>query len=214
MAEVAALVLAAGAGQRYSAAGGDGPKVLAHLDGRPLLTHVLDRAVQAGLGPLVVVVASAHDTGADVARSISARSSSVRIVVNPDAARGMGTSVAAGLDELGPDQDVRACVVLLADQPGIDPGTIARVVTEWRRSGRPTRAGYEDGPGHPVLLPRAIWATVIEGLRAAGTHPDEGARGFLAGLGAITIDVSGPMPVDIDVPEDLARAAGPADGSA
>jgi len=200
MADVAALVLAAGEGRRYRADGGAGPKVLAQLDGRPLLAHVLDLAGLAGLRPVLVVVPPDTATFAPV---LAARSD-VRAVVNPDSARGMATSLVAGLDVLGPMPTVAACVVLLADQPAVEATVVEQVVAEWRRTGRPVRARYADGAAHPVLLPREWWATIVTGLREAAA--DEGARGMLAGIGAIDLHVAGPMPVDVDVPADLDRA--------
>jgi molybdenum cofactor cytidylyltransferase len=222
MAGIAALVLAAGAGRRFTAAGGNGPKVMASVAGRPLIAHVLEVASRAGLGPLVVVVPPERDArppgtgleGLPALLGASARDVDLRTVVNPRAADGMSTSVAAGLSALESEDRVSACIVLLADQPSIDPEVITRVVAEWRRTGRPVRTDYEDGPGHPVLLPRGTWATVIAGLRDPDRRTDEGARGMLAGLGAIVIEVAGPMPVDVDTPADLQRGIDPVTGRA
>jgi molybdenum cofactor cytidylyltransferase len=226
MAGIAALVLAAGSGRRFTAAGGSGPKVMASVAGRPLVVHVLEVASRAGLDPLVVVMPPAGDAplpatdleGLTGLPRVTAHDGDLRTVVNPHAADGMSTSVAEGLSALESDDRVDACVILLADQPGIDPEVITRVVAEWRRTGRPVRTDYEDGPGHPVLLPRGTWASVIEGLRDPDRRTDEGARGMLAGLGAIVIEVAGPMPVDVDTPADLERAIDPvtdrADGAA
>jgi len=227
VADVAALVLAAGAGRRFLAAGGSGSKVLADVDGQPLLTHVLALAAVAGLDPILVVVPPEHDAllaamvlddrvlGDRVLSERGEPRSRVRTVVNPSAALGMGTSLAAGLEALAHDGDADACdacVVLLADQPRIDPDVITRVVQEWRHTDRPVRADYEDGPGHPVLLPRRTWDTVLLRLRDPDQAADEGARGMLTGLGAVTLDVEGPMPIDVDVPTDLEDAARTADG--
>jgi CTP:molybdopterin cytidylyltransferase MocA len=212
MADVAALVLAAGSGRRFLASGGSGPKVLAHLDGRPLLDHVLQTAAEAGLDPIIVVLSPEHAALPDL-RALTdraVRTGEVRTVVNPEASRGMGSSLTSGLDALAEQDRVRACVVLLADQPRIEPAVVARVVEEWRRTGRPARANYEDGPGHPVLLPRSTWSTVVQGLQDTGRGPDEGARGMLADLGAVPVDVAGPVPADVDVPADLDRAGGSA----
>ena len=54
--DVAAVVLAAGAGSRFG-----GGKLLASLDGRPVLQHVLDRVAEAGLGDVVVVLGDDAD---------------------------------------------------------------------------------------------------------------------------------------------------------
>jgi len=202
MVAVAALVLAAGSGRRYAAAGGIGPKVLATLDGRPLISLVLDVAAAAGLDPVLVVVAPESDG----ILPVTAAHPSTRTVVNPDAAAGMATSVAAGLDALrSSDDEVLACVVLLADQPSVDPSVIAQVIAAWRRTGDPARARYADGLGHPVLLPRGTWETVVQHLRAPGSV-DLGARHLLGALGANEVAVPGPMPTDVDVPDDLGRA--------
>jgi len=205
MTQVAALVLAAGAGRRFAAAGGVGQKLLATVDGRPLLSSVLDVAMTAGLDPVLIVVPPDNDELIALAETHPA----IRIVVNPDAAVGMATSVAAGLEALASTVDmagtVGACVVLLGDQPGIDPDVIEAVVGASQRSGRPARARYSDGVGHPVVLPRASWSGLVAGLPSTGS-PERGAQGLLTGLGVIEVDVIRPMPLDIDVPEDIHRA--------
>jgi CTP:molybdopterin cytidylyltransferase MocA len=52
---IAAVVLAAGGGSRWS---GPGHKLLADLDGRPLAAHAIAAAAAAGLDELVVVTGS------------------------------------------------------------------------------------------------------------------------------------------------------------
>jgi CTP:molybdopterin cytidylyltransferase MocA len=209
MPRVAALVLAAGAGRRFIAAGGVGPKVLARIDGRPLVAHVLDLAAHAGLSPVILVVApDSHDI-----HSLVDDDADVRIVVNPDPTAGMATSVATGLDAFeDSDPDVEACVVLLADQPKLDPSVVSEVMAAALRSGAPARARYSDGPGHPVVLPRAHWAALTGGLRAS-VDVERGARDLLAGLGSIEIVIPGPMPVDVDEPDDLRAVGGGVGGS-
>ena len=188
-------MLAAGEGRRFRAAGGTGPKVLAPLDGRPVLAHVLDTAEEAGLSPVVVVIGADLADDPRLEAALEGRAA-VAAIVNDRADMGMGTSLAVGLAHLEDDAHV-ACVVLLGDQPGIDPGTIVSVVTTWRTTARPTRARYEDGPSHPVLLPCELWPTLAE-------RTSTGARDVLKGLEVAEVAVGGRAPRDIDVPGDLA----------
>ncbi len=211
---VAGLILAAGSGRRFSAEGGTGPKLLADVSGRPLVAHAIDGARHAGLDPLVVVL----PPGSEALRAaIIAADPDVRLVVNSAAASGIASSVAAGLDALGrlpgdersDDELPGACVVLLADQPGIGASTIDAVLEAWRRTGRPARARYDDGPGHPVVLPRTDWSRIGAHLRPAAKDigSDEGARSMLDDLEVVEVVIAGPAPVDVDVPHDLSRAA-------
>jgi molybdenum cofactor cytidylyltransferase len=190
-----ALVLAAGRGRRFEEAGGAGPKVLAPVDGRPVLRHAIGAAEVAGLAPIVVVVSPDL---ADVPAFETVRDAhpNVTVVVNRRASEGMGTSLAAGLEHLALDPSAAACVVLLGDQPGIAPTVIADAVATWRRNGAPVRARYLDGPGHPVVLPAATWSMLM------GRTAD-GARDVLEGLTIEEVVVGTPAPRDIDVPDDL-----------
>lgn len=190
-----AVVLAAGQGRRFRAAGGVGPKVLASVGGRPLLAHAIDAAEAAGLEPIVIVV------GPELAETPTSDAfldgrPAITSVINPRASDGMGTSLAAGLEHLAADPTVTACVVLLGDQPGISPTVITDAVATWRRTGAPVRARYLDGPGHPVVLPSALWPMLMD--RTA-----EGARDVLDGLDIEEIETGTHAPRDIDVPDDL-----------
>jgi molybdenum cofactor cytidylyltransferase len=191
---VLVLVLAAGAGRRFIAAGGTTSKVLVPLAGRSLIAHAIDAATAAEVGPVLVVVSPAVADDATFAATLQQRPT-VRTVVNARADAGMGTSLVAGL-AAARDADVGACVVLLADQPGVDPAVVRAVVAAWRRTGRPTRARYLDGPGHPVVLPQDLWTD----LQDAG---EEGARTLLAGLDVDGLPVPTLAPRDVDVPADL-----------
>lgn len=189
------LVLAAGLGRRFRAAGGTGPKVLALVDGRPVLHHALAAARAADLSPVVVVIGP--DLVGDPAfEALRAGDSGLEVVVNPRASLGMGSSLAVGLAHLADDPTVEACVVLLGDQPGVDPTVVEDAVAAWRRTGRPARTRYLDGPGHPVVLPTATWPM----LAAASSI---GARELLDTLRVEEVVVMTPAPRDVDVPDDL-----------
>lgn len=143
MANVAAIVLAAGEASRFGS-----PKQ------QLLLPRVLER-VRASSVDEIVVVAGAYDLDPGAV---------ARIVTCPDWHAGPGASLRCGVSAL--DDDVEAAVVVLADGPKLSSAAVDRVVGEWRRSGGVVAASYEGSRGHPVVLGRADWDEIPdEGLR-------------------------------------------------
>jgi CTP:molybdopterin cytidylyltransferase MocA len=140
---IAAVVLAAGAAERFGA-----PKQ------RILLEPVLER-VRASEVDEIVVVLGAYQVETDA-----------RMVHCPEWARGPGASLRCGLEALVPE--VEAAVVVLADGPWISPAAVDRVITAWRAgAGEVLVAAYAGSRGHPVLLARSVWGSVPdEGARA------------------------------------------------
>jgi molybdenum cofactor cytidylyltransferase len=189
-----AVVLAAGSGTRFG-----GTKPVAELDGRPMVGHVLEAARAGGVDRCVVVVG--HD--ADEVAAAVAEATDVEVVVNPDHARGQATSVRAGIAAVARDPDAATAVVLLADQPGIDPAVVRQVVAALEDGADLARASYDDGPGHPVAFPRRTWSRLTDELTG-----DEGARQLFDHLDIAHVLVPGPMPPDVDRPEDLDRLTG------
>jgi molybdenum cofactor cytidylyltransferase len=221
---VAGIVLAAGSGRRFTAAGGAGPKLLAAVDGQPLLVHAVDAALAAGLRPVVVVL---PPSAPELHAAVGGRTG-VELVVNAAASEGLATSVVAGLRglaDLQPEQGdaamkasveavAEAVVILLGDQPAIDPAVLAQVIAAWRRTRGPVRVRYDDGPGHPVLLPRDLWPAIEARLTGLdGDGRERGAGSLLAELDVIEVRIAGPAPVDVDVPADLGRVTGPHRGA-
>lgn len=189
VAKLVGLVLAAGRSTRFG-----GLKQLADLNGKPLVQHVVDNAASADLDEVVVVLG--HEAG-QVGAALDLPAT-VRTVTNPEHARGQSTTLQAGLRALG--DDVEAAVVLLADQPTVSAATIRTVVDVYGSSGAPVaRARYGDTPGHPVVLGRATWETIIQ------VTGDRGARDVLAAHPdwVIDVDLPGPPPPDINTIADL-----------
>ena len=146
---VHAVVLAAGASSRY---GASPPKQAV------LLPRVLDALRAARSLDGILVVLGAHEVATD-APTVRA----------PDWERGPGASLRRGLAAL--PTDAEAAVVALADGPDLDPHAVDRVVAAWRETGADVLAATYGGLRlHPVLLARAVWASV----------PDEGARSLPA----------------------------------
>ena len=185
---VAAIVLAAGAGSRFG-----GGKLLASVDGRPLLQHTLDRLADAGIDDVVVVLG--HDAAA-IEQAIEWRTE--RRVVNPEPERGLSSSLAIGRAAVG--EGSGAVLIALGDQPTLRADVIRSLVGAPDDPDRPVvvPAYAEDRGRNPVLVRSAGFALLDEasGDRGLGpilaAHPERVQE----------VAVAGSNP-DVDTPADL-----------
>ena len=188
---IAAVILAAGAGQRL---GGVAKALLPHPAGS-YLAAIAATARAVGLVDAVVVVGAPF--GDEVAAH--ARQLGLRVRVNPAPERGMASSVALGFAAIagGP---AAAAWLWPVDHPAIEAATLRRLVDAFYAAGdaevvRPIHRGRG---GHPPLVARALWPA----LAACADHPD-GARGVLRAARAIAIEVDDPGVVhDVDTADD------------
>ena len=189
---IAALVLAAGSSRRMGAVN----KLLATVDGRPLVRIAVEAASRSEADPVVLVTGHERErieaavAGLDVLR-----------IHNPDHARGLSTSLRAGLAGL-PD-DVDGVVVLLADMPDVTPLVVDRVIGA-SRPGRvvvPTANGRR---GNPVLWPRRFFPDLM------AVTGDTGGRALIEANpdSVIEVEIGEAAALDLDTPEALAAAGG------
>ena len=190
--KIVVVVLAAGASRRFGS-----PKLLAPLDGRPLLQHTLDGVAAAGLDDVVVVLGEGH---AAVEAAIAWRAERRR--VNPRPEDGLSSSLRIGLDAAAEDPAAEAVLIVLGDQPSLRPDVLAAVVDAAARTDRPVvRVRYaDDAAPNPVLVRRPAWAL------AAGLDGDRGLGPLLDRRPDLVAEVpaAGRNP-DVDTPDDLAR---------
>jgi molybdenum cofactor cytidylyltransferase len=143
---IAGVVLAAGSSARFGR-----NKLLLTLEGESLARRACRAALEAGLEPVVVVLG--HDADR-VGEELSGLP--VRAVVNPAHARGMNTSLAAGIAAI-PDESA-AAVVLLADMPRVTADMVARLARTFRETGAPLVASdYGGVHAPPTLYARALF---------------------------------------------------------
>lgn len=196
---LAVIVLAAGAGSRYSSQ--PGAKLLADLDGQPVLAHVL-KAVRA-FRPSTTLVVLGH--GAEDIEHAIVWAGEIR-VRNEDPDRGLASSLQAGIHALTSLPGVFDGVfIVLGDQPRLRP-EVMRMLAEAARDANERGRGSllvpryegETGPRNPVLLLRAAWD------RVEGLHGDRGLSTIIDSCPDLVVEVPvpGTMP-DVDRGEDL-----------
>jgi CTP:molybdopterin cytidylyltransferase MocA/SAM-dependent methyltransferase len=186
---VAAVVLAAGAGSRFG-----GGKLLAPVEGRPILQHVLDRLAASGVDEVVVVLGTDAD---EVERAVEWRGE--RRVRNPEPARGLSSSLQVGVASLDPGVD--AAMIVLGDQPLLPPRAIRALLDANLDDARPIVVPVYGGDRgrNPVLLGRAAFGLVEEAAGDRGLGPILAAHPEL--VREIPIRVEGGNP-DVDTRAD------------
>ena len=131
------VVLASGFSRRF---GGEN-KLVQVFHGKPLIRHVLDLAVDLGLGGKVFLIYSAPETLA------AAGESGAQAIRNERPGRGLCESVRLGVAASTADY----YLFVHGDQPLLDHGTVAAIVSR-RRHGRIVTPCHGGSPGNPTLF--------------------------------------------------------------
>lgn len=187
---IAGVVLAAGSSSRFG-----GQKLLALLDGTPVVRWSVEALLEAGLADVVVVL------GRDAPEVRAALAGlPVRCVTNAAYAQGLSGSLRAGVMALG--DTVTAAVLALGDQPRVGAAVVRALCEAYRESRSPIVVPvYEGVRGNPVLVDRSLFGELL------AVTGDEGARGVIARDAARVHRVELPyaMPADVDTRADLER---------
>jgi molybdenum cofactor cytidylyltransferase len=201
-ASVSAIVLAAGEGRRMGPApqrakgrlaGDPALKLALRLGGKSILRRVVDTALAAPVGEVVVVLGH----GAAELEQELPRDPRIRTVYNPDYSTGQSSSLRAGIDAIA--SQAQAAVFLLGDQPLVSLQAIEALVGEFRRSkSAVVRPRYRGTPGNPVLFSRVLFPELSQ------VTGDQGGRELLARHQAdvAMVDLNLESPVDIDTRDD------------
>ena len=188
---IGALLLAAGQSRRMG-----GPnKLLAAIDGTPMVAHVARRLLASRARPIVAVLGNQADT-VDIALG----KLPVKRVRNPEFAAGLSTSLKRGIAALPSDLD--GVIVCLGDMPLISGRHLERLIAAFNPlEGRaiivPTRRGKR---GNPVLWSRQFFPEMT------GLAGDVGAKHLIGEHAEFVAEVEmddDAVLVDIDTPEAL-----------
>ena len=188
---IGALLLAAGQSRRMG-----GPnKLLAEIDGIPMVAHIARRLLASRARPIIAVLGNQAD-----AVDAALGKLPVERARNPDFAAGLSTSLKRGLAALPPDLD--GVIVCLGDMPLISGRHLDRLIAAFNPlEGRaiivPTRRGKR---GNPVLWSKRFFPEMAE---LAG---DVGAKHLIGEHAELVAEVEmddDSVLVDIDTPDAL-----------
>lgn len=169
-------------------------KQLLPLGQSTLLETVIDKVRRSQVREMVVVLGA----GAEEIRS-QIRFDGIRVVLNQDFGKGMGTSLARGIGAVESD----AALVVLADQPFVETATLDRLIGAYRAKNPqiviPLFRGFR---GNPVLLDRSVFPEI------RGLDGDIGCRAIFGGhsenILKVPVDDAGVL-LDIDTREDFEK---------
>ncbi|MFT2721027.1 nucleotidyltransferase family protein [Deinococcus sp. A31D244] len=196
---VAGVLLAAGLGTRMG-----GPKQLAPLAGRPLVRHAAQALADAGHDTLLCAVPPG-EVGDGIREAL--RGLPFAFVVNPDPARGLGSSFRAAVSAL--PAGLAAVNFALADMPLLTPAVHATLIGAYRETGAPVvLAEYADPGVAPVRAPPHLFRADLLAAVQSAPDADHGPRHLIRehAAQAVTLTFPAALLLDVDTPEALAQA--------
>lgn len=186
---VAGIILAAGGSERMGQ-----PKQVLPWKGKPIIRHLAQTAIDAGLQPVIVVSGAAS---AEVERALL--DLPVLLAFNPQWSTGQSTSVKTGLQQVPPETG--AAIFMLADQPYTSRELIKGLVELHAATLSPLVAPEVQGQrANPVLFDRRTFEDLLT------LEGDVGGRPLFSRYRATWLPwVDASILLDIDTPQDYRR---------
>lgn len=184
------IILAAGASTRLGRS-----KQTVSFHGSTLLRHTIRVALDAALGPVIVVTgANEEEVVADI------REEPVTIVHNKDHHEGIASSIKTGIHEVQQHHsDCENIILMVCDQPHVNKNILQSLVETARATNKPiTACAYTDTIGVPALFDKAFFPDLLS------LQGEEGGKKVLLSHRSSVAVVPFPSgEIDIDTPGDL-----------
>ncbi len=146
---IGCVFLAGGASARFGT-----NKLLAPIDGMPLIETVLRRFPKDGFARAVVV--ARHEETASIARALG-----YEALVCPRETEVFSGTIRAGLSALRTD-DISGCLFSVCDQPRLCPESVLRLADEFLLdTSRICALGYQRQRGNPAIFPRDMFCELL-----------------------------------------------------
>jgi molybdenum cofactor cytidylyltransferase len=187
-----AVILAAGESKRMGA-----PKLLLPYGRTTIIETVIERATSSNVDRTLVVLGSHWRTLKELIKKHPVASA-----VNPRFKLGMLSSIQRGIAAL--PRKCRAVVIVLGDQPDLQPGVINLLIEAYRQQGKGIIVPiYGNKRGHPALIDLKYRDEI------AALDPEIGLRELLQRHPEDILEVQIPDStalLDIDTPVDYRKA--------
>ncbi len=188
-ARIGVAVLAAGASTRLGR-----PKQLVSWRGSTLLRHAAQVALDAGLGPVLVLLGAEAERCAPALEGLA-----VHVIVCDGWREGVGATIRAAAEAASAfTPPVDALILTTCDQPAVGPGHLRRLADAYRNGGaRLVGSAYTGIVGIPALFDRSSFPSL------ASLRGDQGAKSVLSAGGAGLAAVPCPeAALDVDTESD------------
>lgn len=187
LANVGAIILAGGLGQRLKAVGFK--PFLLHNE-KTFLQIAFENAFQNGLQPIAIV------TNELFYPRIVALKLKAQILINPEPERGMASSAIIGLSAI--ENECRAVFLCPVDYPLIQPATYQRLLLAHRSHPECiVQPVFNQRGGHPIVLPAGLFSAVRtvslnEGVRSLIRQYAHAKKSIIVNDPGILININTP----------------------
>lgn len=183
-----AIILAAGTSSRLGQ-----PKQNLLFRGETLLKRSINTALRANCRPVIVVLGA----NANLIDN-SNKYDGIKTIYNPDWKEGMASSIRLSVKEIQDDSRINNIIIMLCDQPFVNPALINDIIQKQQETGKPVVAcTYKNTIGVPVLFNRALFAELLL------LQGQEGAKKIISGYKDNIVKIAfEDGSIDIDTIED------------
>lgn len=190
--QTALILFAAGASSRFE----DGDKLMADLNGVPVLAKAAALKDAAPFARTIAVVGPHHSVRAD-----HLTASGWDVIVNQNAAIGQATSLTTTLNAIKNDDSITQIVIALADMPAIAQNDLTRLLS----AATPDIDAVMSHHGETLMPPALFRREQFDALM--GLTGDRGAKSVFKTLAnTTTIPLSSRAAADVDTRADLTNA--------
>ena len=185
------ILLAAGQSKRF----GDKNKLLAVINGKPIINHILDTLFEIyDPSELIIILGHKHKIIKNLIFN-----KDIKILENINYKKGIGTSIALGTSNL--DTEIDGVMIIPADMPYINSKDLINLEKKFIELNcvKVVMPEHNSRIGNPVILPRNYFNT-LKSLK-----DDFGARSLIRKKDIITVKAEFGTIFDIDTKEELAQ---------